>query len=210
MKWKPGPAFRRAIAFLSDLGGAVVAVAAGAGLLAGGGVLATNLLPIGVLLVLAMGAALIAFGGVVQFLGPKWRASLPPAPAPPAPTPLPPDPGRASADAARRAARLIGEELRDNRAFLWRMSQGYERTRHFSGDSWIAESPALLDYSDPRPYRVAREAYRLIDRVDGWRRNNQIPSIVTEPALAADITVAVEAIDEAGKVLDQVETPPSG
>ena len=203
--------FRSAIGFLSDLGGAVLAVAFGLGVIVAAVILAAEFFPIVPLILVALGAALVVFGVVVRFLGPRWHASA--QIVQPVPTGEVAD-RYAEASAlqenyyvlrARKAARLVREELVDNQAVLQVMrNENRDLNHQFSRDRWVANQEALLEYTDPRPFRVTQEAYRRLERLDGFRTQTGLQA--DHPDIGAKIESALGAIGNAIRGLEAVET----
>lgn len=169
---------RSILAFLSDLGGALVFVASAVGLtvaaITGAVLLALTAFPQPYFTLLVVGMALLAVGLVLHFL----REPLSPPQTPVQPTADPNAYSRAAAlqrrhdekareeearkEVAdlRRATRRIREELLDNKHVVGRIPLDLEELLALHFDSWTSEKTALLDQDDPKPHEMASAAYR--------------------------------------------------
>jgi hypothetical protein len=215
---------RSILAFLSDLGGALVFVAAAIGLIVaaitGAVLVALTAFPQPYFTLLVVGMAFLAMGLVLHFL----REPL----SPPPKTPVSPmaDPNAYSRATAlqrqhdekarekeareevanlRRATRRIREELLDNKHVVGRIPLNLDELLALHFDSWRTEKTALLDQEDPKPHEMASAAYReLRGLLRGRVSDNDLdgsPYTYGEPPSQRELNSAEQAVDRAVETL---------
>jgi hypothetical protein len=225
--WKP---FRATISFLADVSGALVAVAAAAGLIvagiAGAGIAALNVLDQPYFTLLVAGLALGAAGLAVHLLGGRLTPSAstrsetttPPMAVPTARTPTDSTPnqqaaaltrayqeqfGDVAAQKLREASRRVRGELLDNRLHAERVLGGEPfDSFKISRSKWLSHEGTLIAHSDPAPYGDSSQAYRELDALKDSPRQRDDFDVDAGQPLETDLQSAIEAIDNAVETLD--------
>lgn len=206
---------REAIKFLSEIGGAIAAIAAGGAIVLGGLIALIGWIadvPFGFVVTIAVGLALITFGFGVSLLGRwRWLAAVPES----APEPAGSMPSKIAQLAAqgqeqqkaeekrqlRGSLRTIAEELRDNRRLLEEGRETGHFVALFNTGAWEDGSSRLQGQEDPAPYRAASAAYRELGVLEDAAGRSQ-------PGFAPDDTRyegVLEAIDNAVVTLEQAD-----
>jgi hypothetical protein len=208
---------RRILSLLSDLGGAlgfvVAAVALIAAAVSGAVLLAVTAFPQPFLSFLILGVALLAAGLALHFL--RDRLVAPPAASGEIRSldfnnPL----SQAAAlqrqhDAKkpRKALRRVLEELRDDRRYVQRASEGdISQIREIGLRAWYDEEETLLELADPAPHSSARHAYRELEGIRDvlyYRESATTLTLRKQPKdlLETDVQTTFEAIDAAIETL---------
>jgi hypothetical protein len=225
---------RGILSLLSDLGGAlgfaIGAVSLVAVAVVGAILVSVEIFPQPFLTFFLLGVALGAASLTLHLLGERLTPK-PGQPDPPTPPPQRPDEShlvgtihdnpysRAAATqsqhnetTARKAMRLIREELRDNRRHVERASEDdIGRIQRITFQAWYDGEETLLEMADSVPHSTARHAYRELEGIQDVLYIRDSSTVLTrrkQPRhlLETDVDTTFEAIDAAIQKLSEAES----